>query len=79
MKIAVRCIFTRPITPNFLVINLDGVKWQKFLWGDKNVRIGLVTPYLTKAHCSIREIAWIPLDELTEEDKAVMILNVIKS
>lgn len=79
MKIAVRCIFTHPITPNFLIIDLKHDKWQEFFCGDKYKRIEIVGPYLPKAHCAIREISWIPLDGLSESDKSVLIINLLKN
>ena len=65
MRIAVRCLYYRPITPNFLIIDLSQEQWSKFLWGDKKTRIEIVKPYMPGAHPPVREVAWIPLDDLT--------------
>ena len=42
MKIAIRCLYYRPITSNFLIIDLSQEQWSKFLWGDKQTRIEIV-------------------------------------
>lgn len=76
MKIAVRCLYYRPITPNFLILNLEENIWSKFLWGDNKIRIGIVIPYLPNEHPPIRELSWIPLDSLSESDKLILIRNL---
>ncbi len=80
MRIAVRCLYHYPVTPNFLIINLDQSTWKQFLSADKYSRISIVIPFLPKdkGHPSIREIAWIPLGHLTQEDKITIILNILK-
>lgn len=78
MKIAVRCIFNYPITPNLLIINLDATTWGRFLWGNAQTREYIVTPYLPREHPTIREISWIPLDSLSELDKSVLIVNLLR-
>ena len=77
MKIAVRCLYSLPVTPNFLIMDLDKETWPKFCWGDKKTRIDIVRPYLPKHHPGIREIAWIPLGSLTEIDKSELIINLL--
>lgn len=62
MKIAVRCIYHLAVAPNFLVIDLEGEEWSKFLRGDKLERISIIRPYIKKPGPSdIAEVAWIPL------------------
>lgn len=77
MKIAVRCLYHRPITPNFLIIDLQEELWSKFLWGDKDTRIEIVKPFLSEAHPPIREGVWIPLDGLSPNSKSTLIINLI--
>lgn len=76
MKIAVRCLYYRPITPNFLIINLEGDDFSAFLWGDNQQRIRIVAPFYPQPHPQVREILWIPLDKLSEPDKATLIANI---
>ena len=78
MKIAVRCQYFRPITPNFLILNLEEKIWSRFLWGDTQTRIDIVIPYLPCEHPPIRELSWIPLDGLSESDKTILIINLLK-
>lgn len=77
MKIAARCIFTRPITSNFLIINLDDTTWGRFLWGDSQTRKEIVIPYLPRYHPSIREISWIPVEGLSKSDIITLIINLM--
>ena len=69
MKIAIRCIYSFPVTPNFLIVDLPEEKWSKFLWGDKKTRVEIIRPYIKKRGPSdIAEIAWIPLEGLKESE-----------
>ena len=69
MKIAVRCIYRLPVTPNFLIVDLDGEEWKKFLWADKRTRVEIIRPYIKQpGPCDIAEIAWIPLDGLRDSE-----------
>lgn len=68
MKIAVRCIYYMAVTPNFLVVDLPDDKWRTFLW-NRNSRIDIIRPYLKCPGASIREIAWIPLEGMSEAAK----------
>lgn len=79
MKIAIRCLYNRPITPNFLIIDLNEEVWRKFLWGDKKTRIEMIKPFLSEPHPSIREIAWIPLKDLSDSSKSTLIINLINN
>ena len=76
MKIAVRCLYYRPITPNFMIITLEESVWSQFLWGDTQKRLDIVIPYLPNEHPPIRELSWIPLDSLSESDKLILIRNL---
>ena len=69
MKIAVRCIYRLPVTPNFLIVELEGEEWKKFLWADKRTRVEIIRPYIKKPGPSdIAEIAWILLDGLRDSE-----------
>lgn len=69
MKIAVRCIYSLPVTPNFLIVDLEGEEWIKFLWADKRTRVEIIRPYIKKPGPGhIAEIAWIPLQGLRESE-----------
>lgn len=68
MKIAVRCIYYKAVTPNFIVVDLPDNKWGTFLW-KRSSRINIIKPYLRCPSASIREIAWIPLEGLSEVAK----------
>ena len=78
MKIAIRCLYYRPVTPNFLIIDLQKEQWSKFLWGDKRTRVEIINPFLSAAHPPIREVAWIPLD-LSDSSKTTLIINLINN
>lgn len=68
MKIAVRCLFHKPVRPNFLIVDLEGQEWTHFLWADKYERTRIIQPFITKPCPSIRDIAWIPLDALKDSE-----------
>ena len=69
MKIAVRCIYRLPVIPNFLIVDMDGEEWKKFLWADKSTRVEIIRPYIKQPGPSdIVEIAWIPLDGLRDSE-----------
>ena len=72
MKIAVRCIYHLPVTPNFIIVDLPYEVFQAFLgarlapWE----RVNIIRPYITKpGPTEIKEIAWIPLDYLSNDEK----------
>lgn len=79
MKIAVRCLYYRPVTPNFLIVDLQNEQWSNFLWGDKQTRIEIIKPFLSKAHPPIREVAWIPIADLSAINKSILITNLINN
>jgi len=63
MKIAVRCIYYKAVTPSCDIIDLPYDQWMDFLHGDNDTRRKIVCRVLDKEYMStyIREIAWIPL------------------
>lgn len=77
MKIAVRCIYYRAVTPNFLVIDLNAEAWSKFLWADNKTRIEMIRPYLPKDHPTVREATWISIGDLSTLSKETLIINLL--
>ena len=78
MKIAVRCIYYRPINSNFLIVDFQEEQWRKFLWGDRQTRVNMILPFLPKDHPSVREISWIKLTGLSPINKSTLIINLIE-
>ena len=69
MKIAVRCIYHLPVTPDFLIVDLTDEEWPNFLHHPAE-RVRIIRPYIKKpGPAEIKEISWIPLDKLTEDEK----------
>ena len=73
MKIAIRCLYHYPITPDFHIIDLEGDEWHKFLWADRLERIEMMRLYLPQYHPSVREVSWIVLNSLSAQNKADLI------
>lgn len=64
MRIAVRFIYYKPVTPSMYILDLDDETWRKFLYGSNRKRIETVCSLRgTESLASyVRECAWIPLD-----------------
>lgn len=64
MRLAVRKIYYKAVTPSCDVINLDYDTWIKFLHGDNLTRKTIVCQVTGKENMIsyTREIAWFPLD-----------------
>ncbi|MDE5836600.1 MAG: hypothetical protein K2H50_06310 [Paramuribaculum sp.] len=70
MRIVVRCLYYLPITPNFLLVDLPDNEWRIFLNNPKE-RVSIIRPYIREpGPTKIREIAWIPLENLSDDEKA---------
>ncbi|MDE5822078.1 MAG: hypothetical protein K2H63_06315 [Paramuribaculum sp.] len=70
MRIVVRCLYYLPITPNFLLVDLPDNEWRIFLNNPKE-RVSIIRPYIREpGPTEIREIAWIPLENLSDDEKA---------
>ena len=72
MKIAVRCIYHLAVSPNFIIVDLPDDVWKTFLGARRAPweRVNIIRPYIRKpGPTGIKEIAWIPLDKLTEDEK----------
>lgn len=78
MKVAVRCIYYKAVTPSCDIIDMDYDTWIEFFNADLTKRKAMVlqmlnSPYRTQGN--VKEIAWIPLGhqnklrEVTETDK----------
>lgn len=64
MKVVVRCIYYKPVTPSCDIIDLDDSTWREFLLADNPKRIEIALKLLHKEEMEsyVRELAWIPLD-----------------
>ena len=67
MKLAVRKIFYKAVTPSCDVIELDRDTWMKFLHGDVRTRVSIVCQETGTEHMEgcVREIAWFPMSNQT--------------
>ena len=64
MKVVVRCIYYKPVTPSCDIIDMDDNTWREFLLADKRKRIEVALKLLNKEDMEsyVSELAWIPLD-----------------
>ena len=83
MKIVVRCIYNKPVTPSCDIIDMDDETWREFLHVVRR-RKELVLQILGRENLShdIREIAWIPLDNqdkvgIIEEGKVIKLARTM--
>ena len=65
MKVAVRCIYYKAVTPSCDIIEMDGIIWKKFLYSGGHKRKEITLKLMNKEYMMghVREIAWIPLDD----------------
>lgn len=66
VRLAVRCIYYKPVTPSCDVIELNQEEYAKFLRMRSMLnRIAFVLKHLDREYMSgkVHEIAWIPLDD----------------
>ena len=66
MKLVVRCIYYKPVTPSCDVIELDQEQWNEFMRSQSMTnRINMLLELMDKEYMAemIRELAWIPLDD----------------
>ena len=69
MRLVVRCIYYKPVTPSCDVIELDQDTWFKFLHSESmRYRINIVLKHLNREYMSgkVRELAWIPVGDNME-------------
>jgi len=64
MRIAVRLIYYKAVTPSMDILELDDETWRKFLYGSNRKRIETVCSLRGSEGLAsyVRECAWIPLD-----------------
>lgn len=69
MRVALRCIYYKAVTPSMDIVEMPSETWTAFLHGNNLQRIEIATRLLNKEYLrgSIREIAWIPIDDLDLE------------
>ncbi len=65
MKVVVRCIYYKPVTPSCDIVEMDWNTWREFLYAKEDRRIEIVLKLLGHEYMegNVRELAWIPLDE----------------
>ena len=63
MRIAVRKIYYKPVTPSMDIIDMPDEIWREFLYAKMRRRIEIVCQLTGKESVIgyVREIAWIPL------------------
>lgn len=69
MRLVVRCIYYKPVTPSCDVIEWDHETWIKFFHSESmRERINMVLKHLNREYMSgkVRELAWIPLEDYME-------------
>ncbi len=68
MKIVVRCIYYKPVTPSCDIIDMDSETWRNFLYAKDRERIEIALKQIGHEEMVsyVRELAWIPLDGQTK-------------
>ena len=68
MRVAIRCIYYKAVTPSCDIIDMDDETWGLFLRSDKYKRIEIILHILHRENLAnkVREIAWIPLNDQTK-------------
>ena len=63
MKVAIRCIYNKAVTPSCDIVYMDKETWDRFRFEVRNRR-KIALELLGKLHMEsyIKEIVWIPLD-----------------
>lgn len=64
MRIAVRLIYYKAVTPSMDIFDLDDETWTHFLYGSNRKRIETICSLKGSDHMTthVRECAWIPLE-----------------
>lgn len=65
MKVVVRCIYYKAVTPSCDIIDMDNETWREFLYAKDRRRIEIAMKLLGEEEMEtyVRELAWIPIDE----------------
>ena len=68
MKVVVRCIYYKAVTPSCDIIDMDFETWRKFLYAKDRERIEIALKLIGREDMEsyVRELAWIPLDDQTK-------------
>lgn len=63
MRVAIRCIYFKPVKPSCDIIDMDEDTWFAFLYGDKAIRIEIALKLLNREsfRMKVRDIAWFPM------------------
>ena len=68
MKVAIRCIYHKAVTPSCDIVYMDRETWNRFRFGNrKQIALELLGKQDMSSY--IKEIAWIPLDD---QDKLII-------
>lgn len=64
MKVAIRFIYYKAVTPSMYITELKGEDWSSFLYGDNDERREIACRVLNmeSIRSAIREVSWIPLE-----------------
>lgn len=64
MKVAIRFIYYKAVTPSMYITELKGEDWSSFLYGDNDERREIACRVLNMeaVRSAIREVSWIPLE-----------------
>lgn len=62
MKVAIRCIYHKAVTPSCDIVYMDRETWNRFRFGNrKQIALELLGKQDMSSY--IKEITWIPLDD----------------
>ena len=64
MRIALRCIYYKAVTPSCDIVDMDDATWEEFLHTGGNKRKEIVLKLLDKEWLMsyVKEVVWIPLE-----------------
>ena len=64
MRIAVRCIYYKAVTPSCDIIDLDDATWKEFLHAGGHKRKVIALKLMDKEWLKgyVKEVVWIPLE-----------------
>lgn len=64
MRIALRCIYYKAVTPSCDIVDMDDATWKEFLYTGGNKRKEIALKLLDKEWLMsyVKEVVWIPLE-----------------
>ncbi len=64
MRVAIRCIYHKAVTPSCDIVDMDNETWRSFFLSGGHKRKMIAMKLLGKENMTdyVKEIAWIPLD-----------------